>query len=359
MQQIYQAVIQQNFGWQQLLPQLLQVVSIVPLTMLLGRFFCGWMCGFGSFGDWLYFLTGKVMKKKIKLSTTWDKYLKFVKYGVLISLVVVVWTVNSSLLKSASPWDVFGMLTTFGSVPAFNQVAVNFTLGMIILVFIIFGFCVIERFFCRYLCPLGALFTLVSSWRIVKIRKPRKACGSCHSCTLYCSMGIPLGEVDQVNTGECIHCMKCISVCPKSNAELAVVKFKANPVIISFIAVGLLLGSYLITSSLGAGGGGVIVPPVKQGTASVIYNDGTYEGSGTGYGGGKTTVKVTIKNDQITAITTVSTNDYQSFYNRVMRKLTGAIISKQTIVVDSVSGATFSSQGIKDAVAAALNRAKR
>ncbi|MGL5577034.1 MAG: 4Fe-4S binding protein [Sarcina sp.] len=61
-----------------------------------------------------------------------------------------------------------------------------------------------ERFFCRYLCPLGAVFSIISRFKILKINKKKDKCGKCRLCTNKCVMGISLYEDDNVKSGECI-----------------------------------------------------------------------------------------------------------------------------------------------------------
>ena len=86
---------------------------------------------------------------------------------------------------------------------------------------IMLGSVLIERFFCRYLCPLGAIFALVSRFRRFRIKKPREKCGECRLCTWKCSMGIPLNRCDVIASGECIDCFACVDVCPRHNAKAA------------------------------------------------------------------------------------------------------------------------------------------
>lgn len=84
--------------------------------------------------------------------------------------------------------------------------------------------------------------------------------------------------------------------------------------------------------------------------------DGVYEGSGRGFQNGKTTVQVTIKDHKITAINVVSNQDTPSYFSRASA-LINTIIQKQSTSVDTVSGATYSSRGIIEAVRNALKRA--
>ena len=91
-----------------------------------------------------------------------------------------------------------------------------------------------------------------------------------------------------------------------------------------------------------------------SGTAQGSFADGVYYGSGSGYRG-TTQVAVTVENGVITDITITSYQDDSQFFNRAQSGVIGAILSQQSVDVASVSGATFSSNSIKAAVADALN----
>ena len=88
-----------------------------------------------------------------------------------------------------------------------------------------------------------------------------------------------------------------------------------------------------------------------------VYKNGTFEGSGTGYGG-TITVQVTLEDDTITAVSVVSAPDEDSAYLSQGENVINSIISEQSTDVDTISGATFSSTGILEAVNDALSKAE-
>jgi uncharacterized protein with FMN-binding domain len=94
-------------------------------------------------------------------------------------------------------------------------------------------------------------------------------------------------------------------------------------------------------------------------TDSGVYADGTYEGSGTGYRNGTTTVSVTVDGGAISNIEVISYEDDEPFFKRAYDTVISDIVDSQSTDVDAVSGATFSSRGIMDAVADALSSARQ
>lgn len=358
VKEIYTAVLDQNLSTA-LIPDLVEIIALIPITIFFGRFFCGWMCGFGSFTDFIYILSGKIFNRKYKISRNLDATLKYVKYVLLVVLLIFAWTLDLTIFNSLSPWDVFGMTAIVGTMPAIGTVISTLPIALLFFIIIIAASVFVERFFCRYLCPMGAIFALSSKLRIGKIKKPTEKCGKCRVCTNNCAMGIPLYEMEEVKSVECINCMKCISTCPRNNTSYAVAKKDLQPLIVSAVSVAVMTGSYYTVYSA-ANNTGIVSSTAttsQSQAASQLYADGTYEGTGTGFRG-SVKVSVVISGGKITKITTVSSNEDAKYYDRAFSAVTKNIISTQSSSVDAVSGATYSSKGIMTAVESALVKAK-
>jgi uncharacterized protein with FMN-binding domain len=357
---IYTSILHGSFDTGILAQQLILTAAVLLITAIMGRFFCGFLCSFGAMGDLLWFVGKKLKLPRPKLSETTDRVLKCLKYVLLLLIAVFVWTLGAITINSSfNPWTIFGMYATIKGWPGVSYL---FSVGSVLLLLIIFGSLFIERFFCRYLCPLGAIFALISRFRLFRIQKPSEHCGSCRACTKRCSMGIPLYRSDRVNSGECIDCFHCVPVCPRNN-----VTANPNPAVASVIAATALTGLYYVGNLAGDAASAAVkntsVTETTDTTTSTSsdsvsakgqYTDGTYTGSASGYRG-TTKVQVTVANGYITDVSVLSTGDDMEFFNKAKNTVIAEIKEAQSTNVDTVSGATFSSNGIINAVANALS----
>jgi len=334
LKRVYLMFIKGNFDITSMWPQLLAMIIIMPITIILGRFFCGWICTFGALNDFIYMISRKVFKTKFRVGEKLDSILKYLKYVILVFIVVVIWTSGSTLFDSYSPWDAFAQVDNL------SESIFKYTGGFIILAVIAIGAAFIERFFCRYLCPLGAVFSILSKARIFKIKKLRDKCGKCRICTNNCSMGINLYQMDKVSSGECINCFKCLDVCPRKNTKATICGENVNPLLPGAIAIAAVAGAYAIGGSMSDKMANTMNNTDISTSSSDVknsegkkYKDGTY----TGVGQGKNPdlkVAVTIKDNKITNVEVLSGNEPKG--KEAFNVIPKEIIEKQSTSVDAV-----------------------
>ena len=139
----------------------LSLLGLCGFTLLFDRFFCGYVCAFGSLGDAVWALSGLVQKKlfhrkkQLRLPERAVLLGQKVKYLLLAWLVALYVTRQEKMLTGASPWEVFSRLTALHLPPE------GFGVGIGLLVLILLGMAVQPRFFCQFLCPMGAVFALL------------------------------------------------------------------------------------------------------------------------------------------------------------------------------------------------------
>lgn len=222
------------------------LLVICLYTMVFGRFFCGFACAFGSLGDAVYglgsFIRKKKKKKPLQVQAPWSQWLLWIKYLVLILLAVLCFTGMYASTKGSSPWEVFSMLH------AGNLKLSGYVVGGNLLILILIGMALQERFFCRFLCPLGAVFSLLPVFPFFALKRDRENCAKgCKGCTRICPADVEHPDVagTECIRGECFQCQKCIEVCPKTNIHCGIRWLKGNELWLTLIKVGVLTGIYI------------------------------------------------------------------------------------------------------------------
>ena len=346
---IVSCIYKGNISWESVKYSVWMLLATVPATVLVGRFFCGFFCSFGAVQDLLWFGSHRLRalfpgKRNLKKA---DRIFRFAKYAVLFYFIIFIWS-GVTAVKTAGPWQVFGQYVSFGHWPGLKLLL---SVGGVLLLLIFIGSLFVQRFFCRYFCPMGAIYSLISRASFLKIDKPRKECGKCHLCTSKCTMGMDLTKKDRIAGGECISCQKCVSWCPKGNAH-----FRSRYGVL--IGVGVTCATIMVSQLLIAGNlakekTADSVKKTAENDAGGNFQNGIYTGTGEGYRG-KVTVTVKVADGKITELVLDDYADDKSYMERAKNRIFQEMISRQNTDVDAVSGATYSSNGLIEAVNKAL-----
>ena len=346
---IVSCIYKGNISWESVKYSVWMLLATVPATVLVGRFFCGFFCSFGAVQDLLWLGSHRLRalfpgKRNLKKA---DRIFRFAKYAVLFYFIIFIWS-GVTAVKTAGPWQVFGQYVSFGHWPGLKPLL---SVGGVLLLLIFIGSLFVQRFFCRYFCPMGAIYSLISQTSFLKIDKPREECGKCHLCTSKCTMGMDLTKKDRIAGGECISCQKCVSWCPKGNAH-----FRSRYGVL--IGVGVTCATIMVSQLLIAGNlakekTADSVKKTAENDAGGNFQNGIYTGTGEGYRG-KVTVTVKVADGKITELVLDDYADDKSYMERAKNRIFQEMISRQNTDVDAVSGATYSSNGLIEAVNKAL-----
>ncbi|MDD7294394.1 MAG: 4Fe-4S binding protein [Oscillospiraceae bacterium] len=214
-------------------------VSLCAFTIVFGRFFCGYACAFGALGDAvrsLYVWICKKCKKKPITLKFGKKPFYLIKYLILLLIVIFCFTGVYGTWKGWNPWDVFSMLR------AGNWHLGGDWIGIVLLLAIVVGMAFCERFFCRFLCPLGAVFSLLPILPVFSVRRKRENCAKgCSACQRCCPAELTLPEAGSWSvSGECFQCQKCVDICPRKNAHSGFGVVQGNAVWFTILQAGIL-----------------------------------------------------------------------------------------------------------------------
>ena len=188
---------------------------LILYGILLGRIICGFLCPFGLIQELLY----KIKTPKLK-KNKFTKILSYFKYVLLVFLVVIVPLLYGlrnvplpGFCKYVCPAGTiegaFGLLSNKVNEGELARLGPLFTWKFAIAVSVIVGSVFIFRVFCRFICPLGALYGLFNKISILGIKLEKPKCIDCGLCISKCKM-----DITEVGDHECINCGECVSVCP-------------------------------------------------------------------------------------------------------------------------------------------------
>ncbi len=208
-------------------------VGLMASTLLFRGAFCGWVCPFGALQEWTYRLSGwlhnrtpglatgvKAIKSRFNpkpvlvvgqpatpsLGQRLDRWLRFFKYGLLAWIIWGTITYGKMVFRDIDPWAALINPTEF------------FLGGFIVLIIVLLASLFVERAWCRYACPLGAIVGIVSKVSPVRIQREGSACSGYSLCDRKCPVGIPVATVSDVTDPTCNMCLRCVDSCPKPGA---------------------------------------------------------------------------------------------------------------------------------------------
>ncbi len=194
---------------------------LMAVGAVLGRFVCGFLCPFGLVQDLLYRIPLPGKKKKGKLLPG-DRVLRKARYVLLVVFCLLLPMAAVDVVGQGSPWFcqyVCPSGTLLGSVPLLTaNAALRSAIGplwvwkMALMAVLLALGTLYYRPFCRYLCPLGAVYGLFNPVSLYKIRVDEAACIRCGRCRAICGFDIPVWQ--RPNSPECIRCGRCVEACP-------------------------------------------------------------------------------------------------------------------------------------------------
>lgn len=230
------------------------------LTILFGPVICGWVCPLGSIQEWVGRLGKRLLGKRYNqlIPKRIDKILRYLRY-VLLALVLYNTAVSGMLLfANADPYYALFHFWT-GETAIAALVILGLTLGLSL---------VVERPWCKYACPYGALLGVFNPIRLFKIKRQPSSCIDCGNCDRACPMNIQVSDQQVIRDHQCISCLQCTSEqrCPVEqtvtlslnmpSAEQAAKDKKqvighVSGMVLGITVLGLMFGGISLGSALG------------------------------------------------------------------------------------------------------------
>lgn len=181
--------------------------AILLAVVLLRRAACAYLCPIGAISEWTSAAAGWLGLRARRVSGMLDRALSAGKYLILAAILAATWQAGELVFRGYCPW--YALLGRHGEDITFWAYVV---LGVIVLMS-----AVVTMPFCRWFCPLAAVFNPFSQFGLTRIRRDRENCSACGRCTASCPMAIPVAKLDQVTAARCLACMNCIDACPQAS----------------------------------------------------------------------------------------------------------------------------------------------
>ena len=187
---------------------------------LLGRAVCGFLCPFGFFQELLHKIPFPIKKN----SFAGDRQLRWVKYAVLLLMVVILplcFALTPFFCKYLCPAGTLsGILLAVHDSMLRAQLGGIFLWKAFVLAAVIVGCLIVFRPFCKYLCPLGAIYGFFNRIALYRMDLDADRCVSCGKCKKVCQMGVD--PVRECNSAECIRCGDCVKACPVNAIHMGI-----------------------------------------------------------------------------------------------------------------------------------------
>lgn len=185
---------------------------------IFGRFVCGFLCPFGLVQDLLYKIPFPFKRKNL----SGHRKLVWLKYIVLAVMVIALPLLATDFLGQGKPWFcqyicpsgtlLAGIPLTLTNAPLRNALGFLFQWKVLLLILFVLGSVVFYRPFCKYVCPLGAVYGLFHPIALYRYEVDEESCTHCGKCKKVCGMDIEVWK--EPNSRECIRCGECIKACP-------------------------------------------------------------------------------------------------------------------------------------------------
>jgi polyferredoxin len=222
------------------------LLAIITLGFLLRKSFCSWLCPIGTISESLWLLGKKIFKNNLTIPKFFDYPLRSLKYillGLFVYAVFGMMDVPSLKAFIYSPYNKVAdikMYYFFANISTFTI----WTLVVLVLLSV-----AVKNFWCRFLCPYGALLGILGWLSPIKIKRNRETCIDCDLCTKACPSLIKVHKVNTVWSDECTSCLECVQACPVKNTLELKTHF-TNTRVANWVFAALIIGVFVGVTGL-------------------------------------------------------------------------------------------------------------
>ncbi len=222
------------------------LLAIVGVSIALKKAFCGWLCPIGTLSESLWMLGKKLFTRNVTVPRWLDYPLRSLKYLLLFFFVNAILRMDVTSLENFiySPYNKVADIKMY----LFFANISTFALWTIISLMVLSIF--VKNFWCRYLCPYGALLGIAGWLSPLKITRNTSTCIDCKLCTKACPANIAVHRVSRVWSDECMSCMLCVTACPVKETLDVRISTRSRKAVPTWVYGTLVAGVFVAITGL-------------------------------------------------------------------------------------------------------------
>lgn len=190
------------------------LVTFLSMAFLFRKAFCSWLCPVGTISEYLWRAGKKLFKRNFPLPRWLDLPMRGLKY---LLLGFFVWAISTMSVEGIRDFMLspYGLIADVKMLNFFRHIGET---GLIVIGIFAVASVFVQNFWCRFLCPYGALLGLTSWLSPTRIRRNTETCIDCAKCAKACPSALPVDKLVQIRSVECTGCLECVAVCPAQGA---------------------------------------------------------------------------------------------------------------------------------------------
>jgi len=190
------------------------LTAFLAMSFLFRKAFCSWLCPVGTLSEYLSLLGKKLFGRNFRIWRWIDIPLRGLKYLLLGFFVWAISTMSAAAIANFMRSD-YGLVAGVKMLNFFRYLGET---GLIVIGILVVASVLVENFWCRYLCPYGALLGLASLLSPMRIRREPEPCIDCGKCANVCPSNLPVDKLVTIKSAECTGCLECVAICPAEGA---------------------------------------------------------------------------------------------------------------------------------------------
>ena len=190
------------------------LIAFLAASWIFRKSFCGWLCPVGTVSEYLWRLGRRIFGRNFALPRRLDTALRSLKYILLGLFFYAVGSMSVDAIRAFLEGP-YGIVDDVKMLNFFRFLGLT---GAVVMALLAVASLLLKNFWCRYLCPYGALMGLASMASPLGIRRDPERCIDCAKCAKACPSALPVDRLVAIRSAECTGCMMCVAECPAAGA---------------------------------------------------------------------------------------------------------------------------------------------